>query len=58
MASGKCIRVGTNDNDSIKIEVEPDDTVLLDDVCTHFPGAKTLKFWCGDSYKAVKARVS
>ena len=46
---------------SIKIELEEDDTLLLEDVVLHYPDTKTLKYKSkGDKeYRAVvKVRVS
>ena len=55
----KWISVG-DETGSIKIELEQNNTLFLEDVDAHYPGTKTLKF-CTDGsqqYKSVKVRVS
>ena len=43
---------------NIKLELEPDKTLFLEDIIPHYPGTTTLKFLSEGSYKAVKVRVS
>ena len=54
----KCITVGDGINVNIKLELEADRTLFLEDILPHFSETKTLKYWSDGSYKAVKVRVS